>query len=216
MEKYLTSNLLKNPKIIDLLEKRDFESLYLQLARYDRSKFTEECLQAGVNPLEYMDRIPPYYLCNSFSDSSLVIIPKNIKTIEGEALFYTLLSELAYEGTVQEFEDISKQPLWAPTTLREVHCADGDWKSPNSYEDNVTNHLRINTAVQIKTGTSFPDINQTPQGTVFYNAATQEVYVAMGSTWTRVTSVSIDQNVQYVSAGNRPLAVSSPTVDIYY
>lgn len=213
--KSIIKSILEDPQLSAYIEEGNFYPIYQTLKVRDTGIFTQQCLQAGVNPLEYMDRIPPYYLCNSFSDSSLVIIPKNIKTIEGEALFYTLLSELAYEGTVQEFEDISKQPLWAPTTLREVHCADGDWKSPNSYEDNVTNHLRINTAVQIKTGTSFPDINQTPQGTVFYNAATQEVYVAMGSTWTQVTSVSIDQNVQYVSAGNRPLAVSSPTVDIY-
>ena len=213
--KSIIKSILENPQLSAHIEEGNFYLIYQILKVRDTGIFTQQCLQAGVNPLEYMDSIPPYYLGDCFSDSSLVIIPKNIKAIESEALFYTLLSELTYEGTIQEFEDISKQPLWAPTTLREVHCVDGDWKFPNSYEDNVTNHLRINTAVQVKTGTSFPDINQTPQGTVFYNAATQEVYVAMGSTWIQVTSVSVDQNTQYVSAGNKMLAVSSPTMDIY-
>lgn len=213
--KSIIKSILENPQLSAHIEEGNFYLIYQILKVRDTGIFTQQCLQAGVNPLEYMDSIPSYYLGDCFSDSSLVIIPKNIKVIEGEALFYTLLSELTYEGTTQEFEDISKQPLWAPTTLREVHCVDGDWKSPNLCENNVTNHLHINTAMQVQTGTSFPDINQTSQGTVFYNTATQEVYVAMGSTWIQVTSISVDQNTQYVSAGNKMLAVSSPTMDIY-
>lgn len=213
--KSIIKSILEDPQLSAYIEEENFYPIYQTLKVRDAGIFTQQCLQAGVNPLEYMDSIPPHYLCDHFSDSSLVVIPKNIKAIEGEAFFYTFLSELTYEGTIQEFEDISKQPLWAPATLREVHCVDGDWKSPNLRENNVTNHLHVNTAMQIQTGTSFPDINQTSQGTVFYNTATQEVYVAMGSTWTQVTSVSVDQNTQYVSAGNKMLAVSSPTMDIY-
>ena len=180
MEKYLTSNLLKNPKIIDLLEKRDFESLYLQLARYDRSKFTEECLLAGVDPLDYMTLVPSYYLEGKLDDLSTLTLPSHIKLIDAGALQFAELSDIYYEGTIEEFERVVKQPYWMPLGVSSVSCTDGEW------------HEKVlNTTINVITNIGpLPPTSSTSVGTVLIDASSNQLYVNAGSTWMVIDSTA--------------------------
>lgn len=180
MEKYLISNLLKNPKIIDLLEKRDFESLYLQLARYDRSKFTEECLLAGVDPLDYMTLVPSYYLEGKLDDLSTLTLPSHIKLIDAGALQFAELSDIYYEGTIEEFEKVVKQPYWKPLGITEIHCIDGEW-----------NEKALNTTIKVITSIGpLPPTNSTSVGTVLIDTSSNQLYVNAGSTWMAIDSTA--------------------------
>lgn len=210
--KSLINIILENAELAAYIEKGDFYPVYQALGNKEAGVFTEQCLQAGINPLEYMEKIPSYYIGYS-SDSSSIIISRKIRVIESRALFYTSLTEFSYEGTIQEFENIEKEPFWISPAVNYIHCIDGDYKSP-CYHNSIAQSL--NTTLQMQTGTTLPDINLTAEGTVFYNVATQEVYVALKSTWIRVNDVSVNQNPQYVSAGNKVIAISSPTIEVHW
>lgn len=84
VKKYIEDN-------IKLIEDNDWNSFYANIPyRYDiaynlTGKVSSVLLEADINPLEYMEDIPTYYLRDSTVNN--LNIPYNIKTI-GYASFY--------------------------------------------------------------------------------------------------------------------------------
>lgn len=182
-------NFVKQPDIKSAFETSDFDYVY-DMAN-SRSEFfanlvTLFCLEANLNPLEYMDNVPANY-CNLnvhfsyFTDPYVkylenLVIPDNIKAIHknafydcskiktltisegvetiGDSAFYgcvrlkelylpstlkrignyafylvpTTLLVIEYNGTVEQFKQISKAPFWWDGFNNiTVSCTDGEY-----------------------------------------------------------------------------------------
>ena len=84
-EEYIIDRLIE--RFIKEIDNNDFDYIYDQLYwnflassfKYI-GKFTEKLLEADINPLLYMDKIPNYYLCGA-KKTRVLIIPENIKTL---------------------------------------------------------------------------------------------------------------------------------------
>lgn len=68
-------------KNIQLIDNNEYDELYSLLPETAASELTHVLLEAGINPLEYMSRIPPYYSAYLSIDS--VDIPSTIVDIRG-------------------------------------------------------------------------------------------------------------------------------------
>lgn len=75
--KYIKDNL-------NLIDINDFGKLYLNIPFKDRGNVTSLLLEADIDPLKYVDRIPRCYLYNQKGIKSIKI-PNNVKFIEGSA-----------------------------------------------------------------------------------------------------------------------------------
>lgn len=89
IKQFLTEN---ENQIRPLINKKKFYQVYNLLNKVDASsdmyncltsEFTQLMLDLGINPLDYMDRIPPYYLMDR--EVSVFNVPKHIKVIGREA-----------------------------------------------------------------------------------------------------------------------------------
>lgn len=84
-EEYIIDRLIE--RFIKEIDANDFDYIYDQLYwnflassfKYI-GKFTEKLLEADINPLLYMDKIPNYYLCGA-KKTRVLIVPENIKTL---------------------------------------------------------------------------------------------------------------------------------------
>ena len=81
--------ILNDNRIITSINKYDFRLVYLYIKSMttdakDIRDFTELCLESGINPLDYMDYVPEYFLC--YSNINSFDIPNNIASI-GENAF---------------------------------------------------------------------------------------------------------------------------------
>lgn len=111
--------------------------------------FTEEIIDCGVNPLEYMSTVPEYFLYMSRVDKT-PNIPQDIKKICSRAFAYcehiesvnipisvveiglnaflncTNLKDIYYDGTLEQFRNIKLDEHWISGTKLEViiHCKD--------------------------------------------------------------------------------------------
>lgn len=69
---------------LNLIDSNDFGKLYLNVPLNYRGDVTSLLLEADIDPLKYLDRIPRYYLYNQKGIKSIKI-PNNVKFIEGSA-----------------------------------------------------------------------------------------------------------------------------------
>lgn len=81
MEKEAIDFIKDNLNLIDI---NDFGKLYLNIPLKYRGDVTSLLLEADIDPLKYVDRIPRYYLYNQKGIKSIKI-PNSIKFIEGSA-----------------------------------------------------------------------------------------------------------------------------------
>lgn len=66
---------------VQLIKEEDFESLYEKVEPvWMRKDLTETLLEAGINPLEYMNKVPSNFLAES-KQVTTFDIPNNIKSI---------------------------------------------------------------------------------------------------------------------------------------
>ena len=81
---------LRRGDIKDAIQRHDFKYVYNTIERlidpygevgHFTSNFTELLLEIDVNPLEYMDKIPAYFLYYSYLDLNNFYIPDHIKYI---------------------------------------------------------------------------------------------------------------------------------------
>jgi hypothetical protein len=136
---------------IDLIEDNEWSKVYLNaLSRIPVGILTEALLKARINPLNYLDYIPEWYLAHSDIEEfeipdgvdsigegafygckklKKLIIPSTIKDIEGRIItFCNNLTNIVFKGTKEEFYNIEKDMFWLedfrnPLT---IHCTDGD------------------------------------------------------------------------------------------
>lgn len=69
---------------LSLIDNNEFEKLYSRVPLNYRGDVTSLLLEADIDPLKYVDRIPRFYLHNQKGIKSIKI-PNNIKFIEGSA-----------------------------------------------------------------------------------------------------------------------------------
>ena len=180
---------IKRPDIKSAFENSDFDYIYdiaNSRSEFFNSLVTLFCLEANINPLNYMDNVPVNYcnLSTHFSDPDdpykkyleNLIIPDNIKAIHkdafhdckqirtltisegvktiGDSAFYgcvrlkelylpstltrignyafyaipTLPLAIEYNGTVEQFKQMSKAPFWWDGFNNiTVSCTDGEY-----------------------------------------------------------------------------------------
>lgn len=98
IKQFLTEN---EKQIRPLLNKNNFKAIYSILNEADNSNFILHCLTSeftmlmfdlGIDPLKYMDHIPPYYLFER--EITKFSIPKHIRVIGREAFSGTSLKQI--------------------------------------------------------------------------------------------------------------------------
>lgn len=113
--------------------------------------FTKEILDCGINPLEYMSKVPNYFMQFVQDIKEPPTIPENItsigrfafaycdnlekayisrtiKTVEPYAFYgCTKLKNIYFDGRILELNNIQFGPYWCkgPTNVT-LHCSDGD------------------------------------------------------------------------------------------
>ena len=83
--------VLDDPKIQDMINKNNYSQLYSQLTElvqfdYTIGELTELLLAIDINPLDYMDHIPRFYL--AWTKINHFKVPQHIITINSYALLY--------------------------------------------------------------------------------------------------------------------------------
>lgn len=92
------------------------------------SKLTELFLDAGLEPLEYMQAVPANYL--AYSKLTSITIPENITSIGVQAfLGCDRLRNITFNGTIAQWKAIDQIWCW-PDDMEYciIHCTDGDLK----------------------------------------------------------------------------------------
>lgn len=130
-----------------LIEQEQWDEFYLQARQFVLSgaeigQMTGYLLDAGINPLEHLDSIPPHYLegspIKSFEipkgvktirekafqnceELTQIYIPKSVESIETFAFSgCSALNQIFYEGTFQEWTKVFKYQLWDQYTPRMI------------------------------------------------------------------------------------------------
>lgn len=145
------SNLIKyDPVFKQLLESSDYKRLYSYV---DTSGLLTRLLYSlDIDVLLYLESVPKQFLLDqyipihvnvpdniesleiySFSDSGLlyVSLPSSLNYIDNYSFFSVpRLKTIAFKGTKQEWNDITKAPYWisdnVKANVKVVKCIDGD------------------------------------------------------------------------------------------
>ena len=145
------SNLIKyDPEFKQLLESSDYKRLYSYV---DTSGLLTRLLYSlDIDVLLYLESVPKQFLLDqyipihvnvpdniesleiySFSDSGLlyVSLPSSLNYIDNYSFFAVPhLKTIAFKGTKQEWNDITKAPYWisdnVKANVKVVKCIDGD------------------------------------------------------------------------------------------
>ena len=91
-----------------LIDNNDWSTVYENAAidivnNYEIGEFTTVILDADIDPLEYLDRIPTAYLCSTFTRDFK--IPSNIKYIGAYALANTDIKEITIPSNVEHINN---------------------------------------------------------------------------------------------------------------
>lgn len=224
----MLSDLIQKSKLKELIEKEDFQSLYQEVDHntldFDTlSIMTEEWLDLGINPLDYMTALPSRYLMGQVKYKS-VLIPKNIVSIKYRALSETQgLEEIYYQGTIEEFENIKKDPPWMPPRLVGVQCSDGVWLGVKNVSISCTGTASSGatavsgTSCYIGSGKSLPDPKDFSNGDIFLKqvpAGTSELWILLNDQWQVLStpSLSVDTNVTISAQGSELHYAPPPTI----
>ena len=122
-------DFISDPNIQLLLNTNKVEELYNRYNTINRGNSYNELLTAvlllaDIDILRYTTEIPTF----AFHKLPInkITIPKNIKFISSQAFEGAKVRRLYYEGTYDEFRDISKERFWrSDSQLREIVCSDG-------------------------------------------------------------------------------------------
>ena len=108
---------------IDLIESEDFRTLEDKAGRrtsddgYDKSAMYEVLLNAGINPLPYLDEVPYAFLRGTFIEGTFKI-SGNCKYVGTRSFYECALSEIIIEEGV---EDIGALVFSRSKNLRFIH-----------------------------------------------------------------------------------------------
>lgn len=152
-DKTTLSNLIKyDPEFKQLLESSNYERLYSYVDK--PGLLTRLLYSLDIDVLLYLESVPKQFLSDqyipihvnvpdnikslkvySFSDSGLLYIslPATLNYIDRYSFFAVPhLKNIAFKGTKQEWNDITKAPDWisdsTKANVKVVKCIDGDVK----------------------------------------------------------------------------------------
>ena len=108
MSKAGINHFINLPEISRLINQNDWTAVYKEVGRltvftFVPVEFTDLIYEAGIDPLVYMEEVPPYYLSGDFgirSPLKYVNIPNNIKFIGDLAFSHSSLKEVKIPGNV--------------------------------------------------------------------------------------------------------------------
>ena len=197
----ITTKILKDPKLAQCIENEDFYPVYQQLVMLERAMFTKDCLEAGINPLDYMDVLPSYYCSGEGSVKGSFLISSHIRRIETQALLFAPIQTIQFQGTIADFNRINKQSQWMPSYLTEVLCSDGVWyavpKNVNVRKSLDQGIQEISCQCSHTTIGNYPDlweIKDGEAGDLFYAKDVEQCYCFTGSHWILISNVSFTQH----------------------
>ena len=206
----ITTKILKDPKLAQCIENEDFYPVYQQLVMLERAVFTKECLEAGINPLDYMDVLPSYYCSGEGSVKGSFLILSHIRKIETQALLFAPIQTIQFQGTVADFNRINKQPQWMPSYLTEVLCSDGVWYAlPKGVSVEgcpvASGSWKISgQCPQVTVGdySNLQEIVGSSAGDIFCDKDAKQFYCFTGSHWIPIWNVSLTQSPTKVQASD--------------
>lgn len=107
----------------NLVKESNFEKLYKEfdnIADYysDTHYLTDIFIEAGIDPLEYMDAVPAAYLYKTDLDLKEINVPDNIKYIDKQAFEDTKLRKVTIPKTVIK---IAQSAFYGNPFLTEIH-----------------------------------------------------------------------------------------------
>jgi len=116
---------------LKLLDEDNFDDLYKnwKITRWDPGALTMFFLLSNIDFISHMTSIPSYCFNDSFIEH--IELPKNIKYIHSDAFYLSRVTEIYYEGTMKEWEDIAKEVYWYASdarskNIKKVICTDGE------------------------------------------------------------------------------------------
>lgn len=125
----LKNFIKKYSKEIDANEWKDIYTSedWIDMSPTSNGQFTEIIYQAGIDPLNYMENVPRYFLIQS-SIKGKFTITNHITSI-GDSAFQNCigLKRITYQGTKEQWNAVSKASHWDSNTgSYTVYCIDGD------------------------------------------------------------------------------------------
>lgn len=108
MSKTGINHFINSPEISRLINQNDWTAVYKEIGRltvltFIPVEFTDLIYEADIDPLTYMEEVPPYYLSGDFgirSPLKYINIPNNIKFIGNCAFSRSSLKEVKIPGDV--------------------------------------------------------------------------------------------------------------------
>ena len=122
----IIQNTMSDSEIYTLIDSNKFNEAYIRFNSHGLKVFTFTALLliSDIDFLPYLSSLP----MDCFTDAlpiTKLIIPKNIKRISGYSCRIPWLSEIEYEGTVEEWNSIHIDNKWCSNTLKTIKCIDG-------------------------------------------------------------------------------------------
>ena len=136
---------------IDLIDNNQWGDLYRNanfLSDDSIGKLTQIFLSVGIDPLEYLECVPRFYLEYTFSSvvripEGITIIghhslafckirtlflPKSLKEISGNAFDGSLIERIIYLGTMNDWSKVQLNGGWKNSLKVNIKCSDGEIK----------------------------------------------------------------------------------------
>lgn len=149
--KKLTKNFIEEN--IDLIEQREFDTLYKSFYPHIPSNLTETFLSAGINPTLYFKNTIPAFYAQGLESIKILNIPDNITIIEQEAFGKcTNLEGICFSENLHiigicafaECECLTKVRI-PDSTLTIGYCAFKDCKGLENVSIGKNTHIAYNT-----------------------------------------------------------------------
>lgn len=159
------------PEILELIDENEWDKIYTELAHdyngEDIGDFTTYMYAAGINPLEYLDRVPQHYLY--YSTLVNLIIPEGIKEIEHGSFSNSSIENLHVPNSC---ERVFSYACSNCEQLRSVHLGDNVKSVGSNAFFNCRNLSEINfpkslyeiSASAFKYCDSLPEVIELPVG----------------------------------------------------
>ena len=114
-----------------MIDDADFTGLYaLASDGFNKGELTDCLLEAGINPLEYMNEIPPFYASWSRSKAATQI-PNHIKSIGEYAFNQSSLTSITIPDSVRQLG----RGIFSASQIKDISLGDSITRIPAEMAD---------------------------------------------------------------------------------